>query len=290
MRLEWLQRMKNALDLIEGNMEEQLDITEIARAACSSTFHFQRMFNILTGMTVAEYVRKRKLTLAAQELALTDAKVLDVALKYGYDSPESFAKAFRKAHGIPPSAARDPGVSLKAFPRITFHLSLKGDKEMDYKIVEKDAFTVIGKSLKASMRDGENNRQIPQFWSQCNNDGTVEKLLSVGSGKNALGICMDTDHVKEQFTYIIGAEVDSANRHANHGFNTWNFPACTWAVFPSVGSMPGAIRKVWERVFQEWFPSTGYEHAAGLDMEVYPPGDVNAEDYYCEVWVPIVKK
>lgn len=128
--MEWLVRMKDALDLMERKMEEQLDIGEIAKVAYSSPFHFQRMFHMLTGVTVAEYIRKRKLTLAAQELAISSAKVLDVALKYGYDSPESFSKAFRKLHGITPSAAREPGAQLKAFPRISFHLSLKSSGMM----------------------------------------------------------------------------------------------------------------------------------------------------------------
>lgn len=110
--MEWLLRMKEAIDLMESTMEKRMDIEQIARAAHSSPFHFQRMFHMLTGMTMAEYTRKRKLTLAAQELAMTSAKVLDVALKYGYDSPESFSKAFRKIHGISRSEARLPGVSL----------------------------------------------------------------------------------------------------------------------------------------------------------------------------------
>jgi AraC family transcriptional regulator len=183
--LDWLNRMKNALDLMEKKLDERLDIEEIAKAAYASPFHFQRMFLMLTGMTVAEYIRKRKLTLAAQELATSSSKVLDVAFKYGYDSPESFSKAFRKIHGITPSEARNPGVSLKAFPRITFHLSLKGDKEMDYRIVEKEAFTVIGKSIRVTCQDGEHTRQIPKFWEKCHRNGTIAKLASIGTGENA---------------------------------------------------------------------------------------------------------
>jgi AraC family transcriptional regulator len=152
--LEWLIRMKNALDYMESKLTGPLRIEEIAAVAYVSPFHFQRMFSMLTGVTVADYIRKRRLTLAAQELAISNIRVLDVALKYGYDSPESFAKAFRKAHGLTPSAAREPGVQLKAFPRLSFHLSLKGDQEMDYKIVNKEAFTVIGKSMEVTCKDG----------------------------------------------------------------------------------------------------------------------------------------
>lgn len=149
--MEWLNKMMDAINYMEMNMEGQLDIKDIAKAACSSPFHFQRMFHMMTGFTVAEYIRNSKLTLAAQELAiLSNIRVIDVALKYGYDSPESFAKAFRRAHGITPSAARGPGANLKAFPCISFHLSLKGDKDMDYRIIQKEAFKVIGKVIKVN--------------------------------------------------------------------------------------------------------------------------------------------
>lgn len=288
MRLDWLTRMKDALDLMEQKMEEPLDINEIAKAACSSTSHFQRMFLMLTGMTISEYIRKRKLTLAAQELAMTTSRVLDVALKYGYDSPESFSKAFRKVHGVPPSEARGKGVNLKAFPRISFHLSLKGDKDMDYKIVEKVAFTVIGKSFKVTTKNGENLRLIPKLWKECNQDGTTARLSAIGKDKDLLGVCIDVQHDLEQLTYLIAVE-DSSGTDAE-GLISRTIPASTWAVFTSTGPMPGAIQNVWKRIFQEWFPATGYEHSGGADLEVYPLGDTSAEDYRCEIWVPIVKR
>ncbi|BBI36439.1 AraC family transcriptional regulator [Cohnella abietis] len=287
--MDWLIRMKDALDLIETKIEEQLDIGDIAKVACSSPFHFQRMFHMLTGMTVAEYIRKRKLTLAAQEFSMTSAKVLDVALKYGYDSPESFSKAFRKLHGVPPSEARGSGVRLKAFPRISFHLSLKGDKNMDYKIVDRSAFTVIGKAIQVTTKDGENLRQIPKLWAECNEDGTTDRLCAIGIDKDLLGICMDFQHEQEQFTYLIAVE-DSSGALVEEGLVSKTVPASTWAVFTSVGPMPGAIQDVWKRIFQEWFPATGNEHSGGPELEVYPLGDTTAEDYACEVWVPIVKK
>jgi len=281
--------MMNAIDYMEGHMEEQFNIEEAARAAYSSTFHFQRMFHMLTGMTVAEYMRKRKLTLAAQELAVSkDARVLDVALKYGYDSPESFAKAFRRVHGITPSAARGSGAILKAYPRISFHLSLKGDKDMDYRIVEKKEYEVIGKAIKVSCKDGENFRRIPEFWEECCSDGTTEKLCSASKGNPLLGICMDMELNNEQLTYMIAVESDGSI--ADSSLITRTIPAATWAVFTSVGPMPGAIQEVWKRIFQEWFPATGYEHAEAPELEVYLEGDAGAEDYRCEVWIPVIKK
>lgn len=286
--MEWLIRMKEALDYMESNMEETLSIEEVAKIAYSSPFHFQRMFNMLTGVSVSDYIRRRRLTLAAQELAISKVKVLDVALKYGYDSPESFAKAFRKAHGIAPSTAREPGIQLKAFPRLSFHLSLKGDKEMEYRIVEREQFTVIGKSIQISTREGENLREIPLLWQEANADGTSDKLAEIGVDKDLLGICAEMDYTNETFSYWIA--VEGGPETDPQGYATTVIPAATWAVFTSVGPMPHAIQKVWERVFQEWFPSSGYEHTGKPEFELYPPGDPNAEDYVCEVWVPIKKK
>lgn len=287
--MEMLNKMMDAINYMEMKMEEDLDIEEIAKVACASTFHFQRMFHMLTGFTVAEYARNRKLTLAAQELAISsNIKVIDVALKYGYQSPESFAKAFRKAHGITPSAARHLGSNLKAFPRITFHLSLKGDKDMDYRIVQKDEFNVIGKILKVSTKDGENLREISKFWDKCNSDGTNEKICSIDNRQSLLGISMDIEQGNEQFSYMIA--IEDVNNSKEISLETRKIPAATWAVFTSVGPMPNAIQKVWERVFQEWFPSTGFEHADAPELEVYLPGDPSAQDYKCEVWVPIIKK
>lgn len=286
--MEWLQRMTDAIDYMEKHIEEPLDIAEVSRIAYASSFHFQRMFHMLTGITVMDYLRKRRLTLAAQELAVRQVKVIDVALKYGYETPESFAKAFKQLHGISPTAARVSGQKLKAFPRISFQLSLRGDQQMDYKIVEKEAFQVIGKVLKVSTRDGENLKRIPAFWTECNREGVCERLCAVYKAQELLGICMDMEQEKEQFTYMIA--VNGGEKYTGQEYTVREIPASTWVVFTSIGSMPNAIQKVWERIFQEWFPATGYEHADGPELEVYPPGDLNGPDYKCEIWIPIVKK
>ncbi len=285
--MEWLNRMNSALELIETRMEAELDIHEIARAVCSSPFHFQRMFYMVTGVTVGEYVRKRKLTLAAQELASTEIKVIDVALKYGYDSPEAFAKAFRKIHGISPSAARASGMKLKAYPRLSFQISLKGDQEMDYRIVEKAAFPVVGKGIRVSTVDGENFRRIPKFWDECMEDGTYEALCGLSQGKEVFGICMEFCKDQHELTYMIAVQSDAA---VPTGMEQREISAATWAVFPSVGPVPDAIQKVWQRIFAEWFPATGYEHADGPELEVYPISTMDEAEYRCEVWIPIVKQ
>lgn len=280
-------RMMNAVEYIEDNIEEPFDSAKIARAALSSPYHFQRLFNMLAGCSLAEYVRRRKLTLAAQDLAASDVKVIDIAFKYSYESPESFSKAFRKVHGISPSAVRKPGAVLKAFPRISFHLSLKGDKDMDYRIVERKAFYVAGEARRFSTKDGENFKNIPKFWGEFKESGACERLQSNFGSKEMLGICMEMEQENEQITYMIGIE---GKADFGSEFVTKEIPASTWAVFKSVGPVPAAIQKVWERIFQEWFPSTGFEHAGTAEFELYPDGNANAEDYVCEVWIPVVKK
>lgn len=286
--LEWLIRMKEAMDYMESKMTEPLRIEDVAGIAHVSPFHFQRMFSMLTGFTVADYIRKRRLTLAAQELASSRIRVLDVALKYGYDSPESFAKAFRKAHGLTPSAAREPGVQLKAFPRLSFHLSLKGDQEMEYKIMDKPAFNVIGKSIQVTCKDGENFRRIPEFWNECNEDGTSDELIGLASEEAWLGICMSMDMEKDLLSYWVAVQADEAADA--HGYEKGSVPAASWAVFTSKGPLPHTLQTVWQRIYQEWFPGTGYQHAGGPEIELYPPGDTSAEDYVCEVWIPVIKK
>ena len=240
--------MMQALDYLEAHMEDEIDMNEAARIACWSPFHFQRMFHMLTGVTIAEYVRKRRLTLAAQELAASRIKVIDAAFKYGYDTPEAFCKAFRKAHGLTPSAARRSDVRLKVFPRLSFQIALKGDQEMDYRIVEKPAFQVIGKAVRVSTKDGEMMKMIPAFWGKSLEDGTHKTLSEMVSsqgilGNVSLGICMEFQDDLQEFTYLIA--VEKTQRAAPAGFVEKNIPAATWAVFESVGSMPEAIQKVW---------------------------------------------
>lgn len=284
--MEWLKRMMDAVDYMEEHMQDSLNAAVIARIAYSSVFHFQRMFHMLTGNTVAEYIRKRRLTLAAQELASSKAKVIDVAIKYGYSTPESFSKAFRRVHGIAPSKARKQGAMLKAYPRISFQISLKGDKDMDYRIIEKEAFTVAGKGIQVTTKDGENFKRIPKFWEECCQNGFYEKLCGLTKDDNVLGICMN-DFDNEIFTYMVAAnDVGKAPKDMTQV----KIPALTWAVFESVGAMPDAIQKVSKRIFGEWFPATSFEHADAPELEVYPPGDTSAKDYRCEVWMPVIKK
>lgn len=287
--MEGLQRMVDGIDFIEKSLEDNFKIADVASAACMSKFHFQRMFSMLTGVTVAEYIRRRRLTMAAQELTHSKRKVIDVALKYGYETPESFSKAFRKIHGLAPSAVNQNSQLLKAYPKLSFQIQLKGDVEMDYKIVEKDEFHVVGKGIRTTTVNGENQRAIPRFWDESNSNGFAKELEKDCSSLGLIGVCMDFDSTQEKLTYFICTEKNRQDLPSD-----WEekiIPASTWAVFESIGAMPDAIPKTWDRIFSEWFPSTGYEHAGGPELEVYSkPGSIRSENYCCEVWIPIVKK
>jgi len=282
--MEWLDSMNKAVEYLEANITEKIDIEKVAQIALSSTFHFQRMYHMITGVTIAEYIRRRRLTLAAQDI-ISGEKIINVAYKYGYETPEAFSKAFRKMHGLSPSAAREHGANLKAYPKLSFHISIKGDKDMDYKIVEKESFAVVGKQTKITMVNGENFEQVPKFWEDCMRDGSYQWICSKVGKLGVLGICKD--FAKDEFNYMIG--VEKIKETLPKGYISATIPAATWAVFESVGALPEAIQDLTKRIYTEWLPSTGYQHACAPELEVYPIGDTSSADYRCEIWVPIKK-
>ena len=294
--MEWPERMNAAVDYVEANLAGDIDIEKAARIACCSSFHFRRMFYAFAGVTAAEYVRQRRMTLAAKELSTEKTKVIDAAVKYGYDSPDAFTRAFRNVHGITPMAARGPGVMLAAYPRISFITNIKGGNIMDYGIIEKPAFDIVAKARKFTTLQGENFIKIPQFWDEMMQSENGFKALmkltqdktGAVTGAGSLGICM-MDEVNDKFTYAIGVEKPAA-KAAPAGFEVIHIPTATWAVFESIGPMPKAIQTVTVKIFKEWFPSTGYEHAAIPELEVYLPGNPDNQDYHCQVWIPIIKK
>jgi len=282
--MDWLNAMNKAVEYLEANITEKLDVEKVAKIALSSPFHFQRMYHMITGVTIAEYVRRRRLTLAAQDI-LSGEKIIDVAYKYGYETPEAFTKAFRKMHGISPTGVRAPGANLKAYPKLSFHISIKGDKDMNYKIVDKESFTVVGKQRRITMVNGENFKQVPEFWDDCMKDGSYQWIKSNTGNLGVLGICKDFG--ENEFNYMIG--VEEIKDTLPRGYISATIPAATWAVFESVGALPEAIQDLNRRIFTEWMPSTGYQHACAPELEVYPEGDIHSSDYKCEIWIPIKK-
>lgn len=286
--MNWMENMNNALEFIEDNILNDITSNDIAKAAYSSKFHFLRIFYMLTGMTLGDYIRQRRLSLAAKDIMLSNTKILDIAYKYGYETPEAFTKAFKKLHKISPSEARKKGKNLKAIPPISFEIKVKGEEKMDYKIIKKEGFKISGVSKRVTTKNGENFKIIPKFWGEVYKNGIMEKLHKNASQLGILGVCYDCDNEQEEFSYMIAIEGETIEGLDN--CDVTNIPECTWAVFESTGPMPEAIQKVWHRIFSEWFPATKYEHADAPELEVYLPGNPNAEDYKCEVWIPIIEK
>jgi AraC family transcriptional regulator len=274
----WIEGIQNAIEYIEDNLTEELNIQEIAERACISAFYFQRIFNILCGFTVGEYIRCRRLSMAAQELSKADARVIDVALKYGYDSPDSFARAFTKFHGIPPSSARIKGANLKLFAPVKIKLILEGGTMLEYKIVEKAQFTVIGKARRFDTETSSS--EIPKFWEEHNKSG--DKVVC-----GMYGVCMDIDG--KNFEYLIADNYLPWNEIPD-GYETRVIPAGTWAIFPCRGRLPKSLQDVNKRIWSEWLPSCKeYKLAGNYDVEMYTPMQGNPDDYYCEIWIPVEK-
>lgn len=288
--MEWSKRMNAAIDYFEDNLAGEIDFSEAAKKAFCSLFHFQRMFLAVIGYTPAEYVRRRRLTLAAKDLALADSRVIDIAMKYGYDSPDSFTRAFRNAHGITPQVARIPGASLTAFPRISFTIILKGGSDMDYRIIEKQAFNAAAVKRPFTLTNGRNFIEVPKFWDEFLKSDDCARLTALTEGKSGavtggemLGICFGDDK-ETDFYYGIAVELP---QNAESGeFEKVEIPSSTWAVFDC--SLP-TLRDVTKRIFSEWFPSTGYEHAPKPELEVYFAPDPVTNVMPVQIWVPVIK-
>ena len=289
--MDWALGIQNAVDYIEEHLTEELDFEEIAKRAAASGFYFQRIFNVLCGYSLGEYIRNRRLTLAGNELSAKSGKVIDVALKYGYDSPESFARAFSKFHGITPSQAKKDGSQLKSFSRLCVNLSLKGGSTMNYKIIEKEAFTVLEKVSTQDIDDSVNKNTIPDFWTASHQDGTVTTLLEHTTDKTYIfGICYgNIPKDQKTFDYSIAAVCDE-NVAVPEGFRIHTIPARTWAVFECIGELPESVQEAWHRICSEFFPSAVYEPTYEMDIEAYPSLEMSATDYRCEIWVPVTKR
>jgi len=286
--LSWIESIQKAINYIEEHLLDDITMEQIAREVNSSVFHFQRTFSILTDMSIADYIRRRRLTLAAQELINTEQKVIDLSYKYGYDSPEAFTKAFRKQHNLTPSEARKKQGQLQSYNRLVIQVSLKGAEPMKYKIVEKEKFQVVGVKRTYNCQNGENLQDIPHFWNEMNSKNFDHQLIQLNNGsiKGTLGVCVPntdqgqngfidywiaTDHVGEVGENLLALEI----------------PASKWVVFEVHGPMPDAMQNTWKQIYSEWFPSNPYKPAGTAELEVYPDEDAYSPDSYSEIWIPI---
>jgi AraC family transcriptional regulator len=300
--LDWITGIQKAINYIEDNITEVLDYEKIAKESFSSLFHFQRVFSILCGYTLGEYIRNRRLSLAGVELARGNEKVIDVAYKYGYETPESFSKSFQKFHGITPSQARRNGANLKSFSRLSIKVSLEGGSIMNYRIEEKPAMLLTG--YKRRFTGSPNDKQDQDHNFAC--ETRLEQYILEGMCREHETIYQiltnfDADGYDFYYAYLFpkwalddmkDIPADIASR-----FENVSIPAGEYIVFETERcKFPTAkMDELRKKAFSEWLPISGYELREAPEIGViHWFWDENNEKLnnsrYCEIWIPIKKK
>ncbi len=290
--MESLGNMNSALAYIEEYLTGDIDFGEVSRIACCSEYHFKRMFSFLSGIGLSEYIRRRRLTLAALDLKNSDLRIIDVAVKYGYSSADSFARAFHAMHGILPSEARSENAQLKAYPRMTFQLSIKGGCEVNYRIVERESFKLAGFMKRVPIVFQGVNPEIAKLTERLTPEVTTR--LKALSNVEPSGIISASTHFSEgrmeergELDHYIGVATSSDE---TAGFDVLSIDAGTWAVFEAIGPFPATLQNVWGRIYAEWFPSSGYEAVEGPEILWNESTDTANPNYRSEIWIPVKKK
>lgn len=284
--MNWMEGIGNAVAYIEAHLKENITMEEIAKEAYVSNFYFQKAFSLLCGFSVAEYIRFRRLSLAGSDMIATDKKIIDIALEYGYDSPDSFTRAFTRFHGVTPTVVRRERAMIKSFAPLKIYFTLKGGSTMDYKVVEKEAFTVMGVARRFLYETSK--AEIPEFWMEHYKSKNCEIISGI------YGISME-DGEKDSFKYLI-ADNYLPWLEMPEEFEIHVIPRSTWAVFSCVGALPDSLQEINAKIFSEWLPNNNqYEIAARCFIERYTDSSVyekgtRSEDYYSEIWVPVRKK
>lgn len=278
--MDWIRTVNHAIAYMEEHLTEPISLTNVAKSVNLSVFHFHRAFSLLTEMSPAEYLRKRRLSQAAAELVNGSGKVIDVAFKYGYESPESFTKAFTRFHGVTPMQAKK-GSPIQFMSRYTVRITIEGGQIMEYKIENWGAMELLVHAKDFHAETSE--REIPKFWDEYYADEACRWIPGY------LGVCAQKKTEGDEFRYGIGcnaADVDGVPE----GFELLHVPEYSWAVFKCVGPAPKAIQEMWERIYKEWLPAADYEMIPDYDIENYLPGDPSARDYVSEICIPVRKK
>lgn len=289
------ERLNKVILFIEQNIESEINNKDLAKIVGMNVLHFQSLFGIIAEMTISEYIRKRRLSRAAEDLQLGQS-VTEVSYKYGYTSPDSFTRAFRKLHGVNPSIAKQPDIKLVTYPKLTFQFTLKGVEEMNFKIVDKEAFDMYGVEKMITNIDGQNLKEIPEFWNQVMVDGSFKRLLESTNQEHTGGLflvngvmCYDGEEVDNTFPYAIAAF--KTDKSDTTGFKEIHIDSYKWVVFSTEDYKPSDavehIQELWRRIFAEWLPSSEYNFIDGPNLELYGQRDETYE--YCEVWLPIEK-
>ena len=299
--MNWITGMQKAIDYIEANLTEEIDYEKVAAESFSSSYHFQRVFSILCGYTLGEYIRLRRLSLAGAELANGKDKVIDIALKYGYDSPDSFAKAFQKFHGITPSQARADGNTLKSFSRLSIKISLEGGSTMNYRIEEKDEMILTGYKRRFSGIPGERMEQEKEMYVKTR---PLQYILQGLSGDVVKNFDIITNVDDEGYDFYIASQLNeycrnNLNKDGVLGeefakyYENVTIPKCTYAIFETERCAYPTMTflDLRRRIASEWLPNSGYhlKNAPELVVTHWFEGEKRNQRYR-ELWIPIEKK
>lgn len=286
--MTWNEKLQKIIDYVELHLQrkqEKVDMEEIQQiAGCSSSF-FQKVFSFTTGVSFAEYLRYRKMTLAGYDLQSSDSKVIDLSYKYGYDSPTSFTRAFQQFHGISPKEARNSGVSLRVFPK----MKILSEQQYVWEIKRIPALRLIGKSVRIAKNDEQNFTKIPGFWNACQRDGSFSEMIMMDqrNPKGLFGLFEEAGEDSEEGTYYI---MTASECQAPAGFVEKILPESTWAVFNCRGRVPAAIQQGWRYLEQEWVVKYPFRHGSLPEIEWYSDENPYADDYLSQIWIPIIEE
>lgn len=295
--MDWIRGLQKSIEYIEANLVDDYDrlsLEKIAAQANSSEYNFQKLFSIVTGLTVGEYIRNRRLTLAGEELLLTDAKILDIALKYGYETPESFTKAFTRFHGITPKMVRKNNAELKLYNRLNIHIRVEGGCSLDYRVTQYESFRILGRSMVFDSIQLEDHKSVIQeFMARCQKDGMYEYLAK---NVNANSYFADSilgyhDIVKtlhgDEVRFSVGIEYQGELGDSASDYQIMEVSADRWLVFRCTGKRPEAIQNLWYRIYTEFLPFSSYQIKDSGTLEVCRQGFCNSEDVVSELWLPL---
>jgi len=295
--MNYLGIIQDVLLYIDANLTDELNAEILANTAGFSTYHFCRVFQWYVGYSVMEYVRLRRLAFAASELS-SGRKLIDIAMDYGYETHSGFSKAFKRQYGVSPERYRMRAHSVK--PPLPDILRMNtysvGGIVMEPKLVTLPMIKLVGYALRTRNTDGENNREIPSFWTAYLSDGRAGRLHQSDFIKNhdEYGACFAEDPENGEFIYVIGVELkDGAT--APEGFYACELPPATYAAFstPPCGraEFSDTIQGAWVYIMNDWFPASGYEYAAGcVDFEFYAMKNMGDQNNICDIYIPVVKK
>lgn len=292
-----MQLIQQAIHYMEEHIYEDINYTAVAKSIHMSNYNFHRTFSFIVGMTANEYIRNRRLTLAAQELQSTDLSVIDAAFKYGYESPESFSKAFTRFHGSTPKQAKKLGAKLHLFNPLVIKIITEGGSIMNYRMEHREAqqFLALVRAFPSEIVNDESDRSIPDFWTECFDKNLVERMkrLRKEGMQDIYGLCSPTRENETHFDYGIGiildenTDAEGAKKLLENGYTLWNAEPADYAVFKCIGTDSDCISETWAKFYKEFSPQTGYVQTDDTDYEIY--FEKGEKDLFCELWVPVKK-